>query len=217
MSEVINIDIKNKVLDVIKFLEKEGATIDYIDIDYVEYSVPLYQIIALAEASSNLARFDGVRYGFRTEKDYDNIDDMYKYTREEGFGDEVKRRLMIGSYVLSGKNAKDYYYKALKIRNNIKDSFDNLFSKYDLIIGPTTTDFAYKLGEGLNDAIKSFTDDLLTIPVNMAGLPALSMPIGFNKDNLSIGLQIIGKRFDEKTIYKLASYIESNYEGGKLC
>ena len=217
MSDVINIDIKNRILDVISFLETEGVIIDYVDIDYIEYSVPLYQIIALAEASSNLARFDGVRYGFRTEKDYDSIDDMYKYTREEGFGNEVKRRLMIGSYVLSGKNAKDYYYKALKIRNNIKNSFEEIFSKYDLIIGPTTTDFAYKLGEGSNNAVKSFTDDLLTIPVNMAGLPALSMPVGFNKDNLSIGLQIIGKRFDEKTIYKLASYIESNYEGGRLC
>ena len=141
---------------------------------------------------------------------------MYKLTRGEGFGEEVKRRLMIGSYVLSGKNAKDYYYKALKVRKNIEMSFSNLFKSYDLIIGPTTTDFAYKLGAGLDDAVKSFTDDLLTIPVNMAGLPGMSIPIGFS-NNLPIGMQIIGNKFDEAKMYKLASYIESNYEGGKTC
>ena len=216
MSDVINSDIKNKILDVIKFLESKGVLISYVDIDYIEYSVPLYQIIALAEASSNLARYDGVRYGYRTINDYSDIDTMYKLTRKEGFGEEVKRRLMIGSYVLSGKNAKDYYYKALKIRENISNSFSNIFKDYDLIIGPVTTDFAYKLGEGINDAVKSFTDDLLTIPVNMAGLPGLSLPVGF-VNNLPVGMQIIGNKFDEAKMYKLASFIESNYEGGKLC
>ena len=217
MSDVINVEIRNKILSVIKFLEDKNVTIDYVDIDYIEYSVPLYQVIALAEASSNLARYDGVRYGYKTIEEYDSIYSMYKLTRKEGFGDEVKRRLMIGSYVLSGKNAKDYYYKALKIRKNISDSFKEIFNKYDLIIGPVTTDFAYKLGAGLDDAVKSFTDDLLTIPVNMAGLPGMSLNVGFNKDGLPIGMQIIGNRFDEAKIYKLASYIESNYEGGKLC
>ena len=217
MSDVINPEIRNKIEEVISFIEKNNVKVDYVDIDYIEYSVPLYQIIALAEASSNLARFDGVRYGYVTDKKVESIDDMYKYTRKEGFGDEVKRRLMIGSYVLSGKNAKTYYYKALKIRKSISDSFDEILSKYDLIIGPTTTDFAYKIGEGETDAIKSFTDDLLTIPVNMAGLPGMSIPVGYGNNKLPIGMQIIGNKFDEAKMYKFASYIEKNFEGGKLC
>lgn len=217
MSDVINSEIRDRISDVIKFLENNNVIVDYVDIDYIEYSVPLYQIIALAEASSNLARFDGVRYGYVTDTPINNVDDMYKYTRAEGFGDEVKRRLMIGSYVLSGKNAKDYYYKALKIRNRVSKSFDDVLNKYDIIIGPTTTDFAYKLGEGVNDAVKSFTDDLLTIPVNMAGLPGMSIPVGFGTNNLPIGMQIIGKKFDEVTMYKLASFIEENFKGGNIC
>lgn len=214
MSENINVEIKSRVLNIISMLEMNGATIDYVDIDYVEYSIPLYQIIALGEASSNLARFDGIRYGYKTKEETFNIDDMYKKTRKEGFGDEVKRRMMIGSYVLSGKNAKIYYDKALRVRKAISNSFKDILSKYDLIIGPTTTDFPYDLGEGNNDAVKSFFDDLLTIPVNMAGLPGMSLPIGFGSNDLPIGLQIIGNRFDEANIYKLASFIESNYKGG---
>ena len=217
MSDVINPEIKEKILSVISFLEERGVTVNYVDIDYIEYSVPLYQIIALAEASSNLARFDGVRYGYVTDKEVSSVDEMYKYTRREGFGDEVKRRLMIGSYVLSGKNARNYYYKALKIRNKISESFSKVLSEYDLIIGPTTTDFAYKLGEGQNDAVKSFTDDLLTIPVNMAGLPGMSIPVGYGSNNLPIGMQIIGNKFDEANMYKFASFIEENFEGGKVC
>lgn len=217
MSDVINPEIKEKILSVISFLEERGVTVNYVDIDYIEYSVPLYQIIALAEASSNLARFDGVRYGYVTDKEVSSVDEMYKYTRREGFGDEVKRRLMIGSYVLSGKNARNYYYKALKIRNKISESFSKVLSEYDLIIGPTTTDFAYKLGEGQNDAVKSFTDDLLTIPVNMAGLPGMSIPVGYGSNNLPIGMQIIGNKFDEAIMYKFASFIEDNFEGGKVC
>ena len=212
VSDVINPEIKNRVLEIIEFIKSKGVIVDYVDIKYIEYSVPLYQIIALAEASSNLARYDGVRYGHVTDKKVDNIDELYKYTRSEGFGAEVKRRLMIGSYVLSGKNAKTYYYKALKIRKNISDSFNKILSNYDLIIGPTTTDFAYSFGCQTTDAIKSFSDDLLTIPVNMAGLPSMSMNIG---DKKPIGLQIIGNKFDEAKIYKFASYIEK--EGGKSC
>ena len=217
MSDVINPEIKEKIMSVISFLEERGVNVNYVDIDYIEYSVPLYQIIALAEASSNLARFDGVRYGYVTDKEVSSVDEMYKYTRREGFGDEVKRRLMIGSYVLSGKNARNYYYKALKIRNKISESFNKVLSEYDLIIGPTTTDFAYKLGEGQNDAVKSFTDDLLTIPVNMAGLPGMSIPVGYGSNNLPIGMQVIGNKFDEANMYKFASFIEENFEGGKVC
>ena len=212
VSDVINPEIKNRVLEIIEFIKSKGVIVDYVDIKYIEYSVPLYQINSLAEASSILARYDGVRYGYVTNKKVDNIDELYKYTRSEGFGAEVKRRLMIGSYVLSGKNAKTYYYKALKIRKNISDSFNKILSNYDLIIGPTTTDFAYSFGCQTTDAIKSFSDDLLTIPVNMAGLPSMSMNIG---DKKPIGLQIIGNKFDEAKIYKFASYIEK--EGGKSC
>ena len=217
MSDVINSEIRERILSVIKFLESKNVNVDYVDIEYIEYSVPLYQIIALAEASSNLAKFDGVRYGYVTDKKVSSVDEMYKFTRKEGFGDEVKRRLMIGSYVLSGKNAKNYYYKALKIRKHISDSFNKVLNEYDLIIGPTTTDFAYKLGEGENDAVKSFTDDLLTIPVNMAGIPGMSIPVGIASNNLPIGMQIIGNKFDEAKMYKFASFIEKNFEGGKIC
>lgn len=211
MSDKVNPEIKNRMLEIIDNLKNDGVTIDYVDIPFIEYSVPLYEIIALAEASSNLARFDGVRYGYSTKKEVSNIDEMYKKTRGKAFGNEVKRRMMIGSYVLSGKNAKTYYYKALKIRKAIINSFDEIFKKYDLIIGPTTTNFAYKLGESEDDAVKSFFDDLFTNPVNMAGLPAISIPIGFGKNNLPIGMQIIANHFDEATIYKLASYIEREY------
>ena len=211
MSDKVNLEIKSRMLEIIDNLKNNDVTIDYVDIPFIEYSVPLYEIIALAEASSNLARFDGVRYGYSTKKEVSNIDEMYKKTRGEAFGNEVKRRMMIGSYVLSGKNAKTYYYKALKIRKAIINSFDEIFKKYDLIIGPTTTNFAYKLGESEDDAVKSFFDDLFTNPVNMAGLPAISIPIGFGKNNLPIGMQIIANHFDEATIYKLASYIERVY------
>jgi aspartyl-tRNA(Asn)/glutamyl-tRNA(Gln) amidotransferase subunit A len=207
MNDAIDEEIRNHVLSVIDMLKSRGVTFEYVDIDYVEYSIPLYQIIALAEASSNLARFDGIRYGYRTS-DFNSLDELYKKTRAEGFGDEVKRRIMIGSYVLSGDNVKTYYYKALKIRKAIHDSFANILSKYDLIIGPTTTTFAYNLGEGQNDAVKSFFDDLLTIPVNMAGLPGMSLPIGFGQNGMPIGMQIIGGKFNEATIYKLAAYVE---------
>lgn len=207
MNKEIDEEIRNSVLSVVDMLKNRGVSFEYVDIDYIEYSIPLYQIIALAEASSNLARFDGVKYGYRTN-DFNNLDELYKKTRAEGFGDEVKRRIMIGSYVLSGENVKTYYYKALKIRKAISDSFSNVLSKYDLIIGPTTTTFAYNIGEGQNDAVKSFFDDLLTIPVNMAGLPGMSLPIGFGNNGMPIGMQIIGSKFDEATIYKLASFIE---------
>jgi aspartyl-tRNA(Asn)/glutamyl-tRNA(Gln) amidotransferase subunit A len=208
LSEMIDSEIRNKMIEIIEMLKRKGATIDYVNIDYLEYAVPLYQIIALAEASSNLARFDGIRYGYQTD-DYRDIDEMYKKTRTEGFGDEVKRRLMIGSYVLSGENAKQYYEKALKVRNAMRNSFVKIFKQYDLIIGPTTTSVAYQLGSDHDDVLKSFLDDIHTIPANMTGLPAISIPIGFNKDYLPIGMQIIGDYFAEAKIYQLAAFIEN--------
>ena len=207
MSDIVNKEIREKVKDTIKVLEKSGAEVDFVDIKYIENAVTLYQIIAMGEASSNLARFDGIRYGHSTENPK-NIEDLYLSTRAEGFGEEVKRRIMVGSYLLSGENAKTYYNKALSIRDDIRTEFKNCFKKYDLVIGPTTTTTAYNLTDPMDDPSKSFMDDVLVIPVNMACLPGLSLPIGFDKEHMPIGMQIIGDSFEEAKIYKLASYIE---------
>lgn len=207
VSNAIDKEIKDKLNDVIEILKKHNCTIDYVDINYIDKAVPLYQIIAMGEASSNLARFDGIRYGYSYENPKD-IEDLYLKTRKIGFGDEVKRRIMIGSYLLSGKNAKLYYNKALEIRDDMRKSFLETFKNYDLVIGPNNTTVAYELDKGLDDAIKSFMDDVLTIPVNMAGLPGMSVPIGFNSENLPIGMQIIGAPFEEAKMYQLASFVE---------
>ena len=177
---------------------------------YLDQAVTLYQVIAMGEASSNLARFDGVRYGYRTES-YNNLEEMYLKTRQEGFGREVKRRIMVGSYLLSGANAKIYYDKALSIRDDIKKEFDKVFANYDLVIGPVTTTTAYRLDSDMSDPMKSFLDDVLVIPVNMAGLPGLSLPVA-PKSSKPYGLHIIGNSFDEATIYQLASFIERGYQ-----
>ena len=207
LSDIVNEEIRDKFKDTIKLLEKAGAKVDYIDIHHIDKAVVLYQIISYGEASSNLARYDGVRYGF-SNKDAKTVDELYMKTRGEGFGAEVKRRIMVGSYLLSGENAKIYYDKALTIRDDVKKSFKENFKKYDLIIGPTTCTCAYDMDDAMDDPLKSVLDDILVIPVNMAGLPGMSVPIGFNKDHMPIGMQIIGDEFDEVTMYKLASFIE---------
>ena len=207
MSDIVSDEIKEKVKDTIKLLEDNNVEVDYIDMKYLDKAVTLYQVIAMGEASSNLARYDGIRYGNPTDNPKD-IEDLYLSTRAEGFGDEVKRRIMVGSYLLSGDNAKTYYNKALSIRDDMKKEFSKVFEKYDLIIGPTTTTTAYNLDEDMDDPLKSFMDDVLVIPVNMAGLPAISIPVGLSSDKMPVGLHIIGNSFDEATIYKLASFIE---------
>ena len=207
MSDIVNDEIRNKIKETIKLLEKEEATIEYFDMKYLDHAVTLYQIIAMGEASSNLARFDGIRYGYSKENP-DNIEDLYLSTRAEGFGEEVKRRIMVGSYLLSGENAKIYYNKALSIRDDMRKEFKKAFKKYDLLIGPTTTTTAYNLDDSMDDPRKTFMDDVLVIPVNMAGLPGLNLPVGFDKDNMPIGMHIIGNSFEEAKIYKLASFIE---------
>ena len=206
ISDIVDSEIKENVLSVCELLKENGATVDFIDIKHLKHAVTLYQIIAMGEASSNLARFDGVRFGYSA--DSNSVDELYAKTRAEGFGSEVKRRIMVGSYLLSGDNAKEYYTKALQVRNSMKESFDEAFKNYDLIIGPTTTTVAYHLGEGMDDARKTFLDDVLVIPVNMAGLPGLNIPIGFNHEHMPIGLHIIGNRFEEAKMYKLGSFIE---------
>ena len=211
MSEIVSDEIKNKIKETIKILESCEAKVDYIDIKYIENTVTLYQIIAMSEASSNLARFDGIRYGHSIEEPKD-IDDLYYSTRAEGFGDEVKRRIMVGSYLLSGENAKTYYNKALSIRDDIRKELKNVFKKYDYIIGPTTVTTAYDLTDPMDDPSKSFMDDVLVMPVNMAGLPGLNMPIGFGKNHMPIGMQIIGNSFEEAKIYKLAAFLEKKLD-----
>ena len=210
MSDIVANEIRERIKNVIKFLEENGVVVDYIDMKYLDQAVTLYQVIAMGEASSNLARFDGVRYGYRTEN-YDNLEEMYLKTRQEGFGREVKRRIMVGSYLLSGANAKIYYDKALSIRDDIKKEFDKVFANYDLVIGPVTTTTAYRLDSDMSDPMKSFLDDVLVIPVNMAGLPGLSLPVA-PKSSKPYGLHIIGNSFDEATIYQLASFIERGYQ-----
>ncbi len=207
VSEIVDKEISDRIKEIISLLREKGALVDIIDMKYLDTAVNLYQIIAMAEASSNLARFDGVRYGFRADN-IDSVDSMYAKTRGEGFGDEVKRRIMIGSYILSGENAKTYYDKALKVRDDITKEFARIFKDYDLIIGPTTTRVAPMLGMTKDDPHKAFMDDVLVIPVNMAGLPGLNVPVGINSEGLPIGLHIIGKSFAEATIYRLASFIE---------
>ena len=207
MSDIVKDEIKDKIKDVVKMLEKVGAKVDYVDVKYLENAVNLYQIIAMGEASSNLARFDGIRYG-QSKENPKNIEELYFKTRKEGFGEEVKRRIMVGSYLLSGENAKIYYDKALSVRDDMRTEFINVFKNYDLIIGPTTTTTAYNLDDPMDDPLKSFMDDVLVIPVNMAGLPGLNIPVGFDKDHMPIGMHIIGNSFEEAKMYQLASYLE---------
>jgi len=217
MGDVIDSEIRDCFSSLVAVLKDAGAIVCEVPMNYLSYAVPLYQIIALGEASSNLARYDGIKYGYAT-KDAQNIEEFYEKTRSEGFGVEVKRRLMIGSYLLSGPNAKTYYETALKIRTLIKKEFDSVFRSFDYVIGPTTTSVAYPLNQDRDNAIKSFADDILTIPVNMAGLPGLSLPIGFSSSHLPIGMQIIAPSFEEASIYQAAAFIEKkldlDLEGG---
>ena len=209
ISDIVDSEIKEKILEIKELLEKNNVKVDIVDIKHIDKTVTLYQIIAMGEASSNLARFDGVRFGY-SYPNPTSLDDLYAKTRRFGFGNEVKRRIMVGSYLLSGENAKIYYNKALQIRDDLQKNFKKVFEEYDLIIGPTTARCAYDLGEKGDDPIKSFMDDILVMHANMGGFPSLSMPIGFNHLHLPIGLQIIGNLRDEATIYGLASFIEKN-------
>lgn len=207
ISDIVSSSILDKINKTVEYLKENGAIVEYVDIKYLDQAVTLYQIIAMSELSSNLARFDGVKYGYRSENS-NNVEDMYNNSRCEGFGPELKRRIMVGSFILSGENAKIYYDKALTIRNAMKKEFAKVFKDYDLIIGPTTTVTAYGLDEGLNDPSKSFMDDVLIVPVNMAGLPGMSLPIGCDEDNMPIGLHIIGNSYEEAKMYQFASFLE---------
>lgn len=201
--EGLDPEVKEAVLNGIEVLKAQGAVVEEFDLDLAEYAVPAYYTIATAEASSNLARYDGVKYGYRTPE-YSGLHDMYKKTRTEGFGEEVKRRIMLGSYVLSAGYYDAYYIKAMKVRALIKKTFDEAFKKYDVIIGPVAPQTAPRMGESLKDPMKMYLSDIYTIPANLAGLPAISVPCGKDSQGLPIGMQIMGDCFMEKNIIRAA-------------
>ncbi len=201
--EGMNEDVKKAVLDAAEVLKSKGAEVEEFDLGMVEYAIPAYYVIACAEASSNLERFDGVKYGYRT-KDYLDLHNMYKKTRSEGFGAEVKRRIMLGSFVLSSGYYDAYYVKALRVKALIKKAFDDAFAKYDVILGPVAPTTALKLGESLSDPIQMYLGDIYTVSVNLAGLPGISVPCGEDSEGLPIGLQLLGQTFDEKKIIRAA-------------
>ncbi len=200
-------DVKNSVNKAIKDIESLGAEIIEISLPHTKYAISTYYIIAPCEASSNLARYDGVRYGYRTP-DADNLRDLFFKSRSEGFGEEVKRRIMLGTYALSSGYYDAYYLKSQKVRTLIREDFKNAWEAVDVIVAPTTPETAFNIDEKTDDPIKMYLSDVLTIPCNIAGIPGLSTPCGFSSDNLPIGLQVLGKAFDEESILRVAHAYE---------
>ena len=202
-SEGLDPEVAEPILEAAKVLEEAGASVERFDLGLVKYAIPAYYVIASAEASSNLARFDGVKYGYRTA-DYEELHGMYKKTRSEGFGPEVKRRIMLGSFVLSSGYYDAYYLKALKTKALIKKAFDQAFTKYDMILAPAAPTTAPKLGSSLSDPLKMYLGDIYTISVNLAGLPGISIPVGRDSKGLPVGMQLIGDCFQEKKLFRAA-------------
>jgi aspartyl-tRNA(Asn)/glutamyl-tRNA(Gln) amidotransferase subunit A len=215
--EGLDQEVKDAILAAAKVLESKGAIVEEFDLSLVEYAIPAYYVIASAEASSNLSRFDGVKYGYRTET-YEGLHNMYKKSRSEGFGPEVKRRIMLGSFVLSSGYYDAYYLKALRTKALIKKAFDEAFAKYDVILGPASPSTAPKLGESLSDPLKMYLGDIYTISVNLAGLPGMTVPCGKDSKGLPIGLQLIGDCFQEKKIIRAGYAFECSrsYEAPAL-
>ncbi|WP_046175760.1 Asp-tRNA(Asn)/Glu-tRNA(Gln) amidotransferase subunit GatA [Domibacillus indicus] len=207
LGEGVSEEVRQSVLDALKVLEGLGATWEEVSLPHSKYGVATYYLLASSEASSNLARFDGIRYGYRAEG-AENLIDLYKKTRAEGFGDEVKRRIMLGTFALSSGYYDAYYKKAQQVRTLIKKDFEDVLESYDVIIGPTTPTPAFKIGEIIDDPLTMYANDILTIPVNLAGVPGISVPCGFAENGLPLGLQIIGRHFDEKTVYRVAHAYE---------
>lgn len=201
--EGLNPEVKEAVLRAAEVLKEKGAIVEEFDLSLVEYAIPTYYTIAAAEASSNLERFDGIKYGYRTEE-YQGLHNMYKKSRSEGFGAEVKRRIMLGSFVLSSGYYDAYYLKALRVKALIKKAFDEAFAKYDVILGPVAPSTAPKIGESLSDPIQMYLGDIYTISINLAGLPGLSIPCGRDSKGLPIGMQLIGDCFKEKNLIRAA-------------
>lgn len=194
-------DVKEALKNAIEVYQSLGAIVEEVSLPHSKYGIPAYYIIASSEASSNLQRFDGIRYGYRTPN-ANNLEELYVNSRSEGFGMEVKRRIMLGTFSLSSGYYDAYFKKAGQIRTLIKQDFENVFEKYDMILGPTTTSVAFKIGENIKDPITMYMSDLLTVPHNLAGVPAMSIPAGFNKDGLPLGIQLVGRYYDELTLYQ---------------
>lgn len=207
--EGISQEVKKGVMQVVDTLKKLGAEFGEVSLPMTDYALPAYYIIACSEASSNLARFDGIKYGYRAEK-FDNLIDLYKKSRSEGFGAEVKRRIMLGTYTLSAGYYDAYYKKALQVKTLIKKGFDDAFEKYDLILSPVSTTTAFKFGEKSDNPLEMYLADICTVSVNIAGLPGISIPCGYDSKGLPIGFQLIGKPFDESTMIRAAYTYEQN-------
>ena len=209
IGEGINEDVKTAILKAVETYKLLGAEVDFFDMKASKYALPAYYIISSAEASSNLARYDGIKYGYRTES-FENLDDLYKKTRSEGFGKEVKRRIMLGTYALSSGYYDAYYKKAQQVRTVIKNDFDAAFEKYDFILTPTAPTTAFNIGSKTTDPLQMYLEDICTVSINIASVPAISIPCGFDKDNMPIGMQLIGKAFSESTLLRAAYTFEQN-------
>ncbi|MCP8969846.1 Asp-tRNA(Asn)/Glu-tRNA(Gln) amidotransferase subunit GatA [Ectobacillus ponti] len=207
LGEGVSEEVRQSVLAALKVLEGLGATWDEVSLPHSKYALAAYYLLSSSEASANLARFDGVRYGVRSDN-ASSLIEMYKQTRSEGFGDEVKRRIMLGTFALSSGYYDAYYKKAQQVRTLIKQDFENIFASYDVIVGPTAPTTAFKLGEKVADPLTMYVNDILTIPINLAGVPAISVPCGFGANGMPLGLQIIGKHFDEANVYRTAHAFE---------
>ena len=209
LAEGINPEVKESIKKAIEKYKELGATVEEISLDIAEYSLATYYIIACAEASSNLGRYDGIRYGYRT-KDYTDVDSLFINSRSEGFGEEVKRRIILGTYVLSSGYYDAYYKKAQKVRTLVMNEFNKAFEKYDVILTPTSPTTAFEIGTRSNNPLEMYLADICTVSVNIAGLPGMSIPCGNDKDGMPIGLQIIGPRFGEDKIFRAAYTFEQN-------
>jgi aspartyl-tRNA(Asn)/glutamyl-tRNA(Gln) amidotransferase subunit A len=202
-------DVKSAILSAAKKYEEMGAVVEECSLSKMEYALPAYYIISSAEASSNLARYDGIKYGYRTEK-FDDLLDLYTKTRSEGFGEEVKRRIMIGTYALSSGYYDAYYKKAQQVRTLVKNDFDAAFEKYDVLLTPTSPTAAWKIGEKVTDPMQMYAADICTVSLNIAGLPGIVVPCGKDKNNMPVGMQLIGRAFGEKTLLRAAYTFEQN-------
>ena len=211
MAEGVDEEVKEAILKAAEKFKEMGAIVEECSLPTTKYGLPAYYIISCAEASSNLGRYDGIRYGYRT-KNYNNLHDIYANSRTEGFGEEVKRRIILGTYVLSSGYYDAYYKKAQKVRTLVKKGFEDAFKKYDVLITPTAPTVAFDIGSKINNPLEMYMADLLTVSINIAGVPAISIPCGKDKEGMPIGLQIIGKHFDEETVYRAAYSYEKNME-----
>lgn len=206
-SDALDPDIKAAFLSSVDKLKSEGHTVKAVDFPVLDYLIPAYYVLTTAEASSNLSRYDGMRYGYRSEKAND-LESTYKLSRSEGFGNEVKRRIMLGTFVLSAGYYDAYYGKAQKVRRLLKETTDKLFTEYDFILSPTTPDVAFKFGENTDDPIKMYLEDIYTVLANLVGIPAMSVPMG-DKDGLPFGMQIMANKFEEKAMFSAAKQIQT--------